>query len=79
MGAKVLKDWEVKMRCWSNEVYVIQKPVSHKWKKGGQPVTLTVDYQKTFRRGKEVFEQNSKELENKIDEIYRYLYDNNIK
>ena len=30
-------------------------------------------------RGKEVFEQNSKELEDKIDEIYRYLYENNIK
>ena len=79
MGAKVLKDWEVKMRCWSNEVYVIVNPISSKWKKGGQPVTLVVDFQKTFRHGKYIFEQNSRELEDKIDEIYRYIYDNNIK
>jgi len=79
MDTKVLKDWEVKMRCWSNEVYVIVKPISKQWKKGGQPVTLVIDFQKTFTYGKYIFEQNSKELENKIDEIYQYLYDNNIK
>tara|TARA_R110000796_G_scaffold40572_6_gene100421 strand:+ start:3254 stop:3493 length:240 start_codon:yes stop_codon:yes gene_type:complete len=79
MGAKVLKDWEVKMRCWSNEVYVIAKPIQSGYKKGGYPVMLTIDFQKSFKKGVEVYEQNSKELEDKINEIYRYLYENNIK
>ena len=52
---------------------------SAKWKKGGQPVRLTIDFQRTYKKGKEIFEQNSKELEDKIDEIYRYLYENNLK
>jgi len=79
MAVKVLKDWEVKKKCWENEVYVIQTPISNKWKKGGQPVILTIDFQKTYSKGKDIFEQNSKELEDKIDEVYRYIYDNNLK
>lgn len=79
MATEVLKDWEIKKICWENEVYVIQTPISKKWKKGGQPVTLTIDFQRTYKKGKEIFEQNSKELEDKIDEVYRYLYENNIK
>jgi spore coat polysaccharide biosynthesis protein SpsF (cytidylyltransferase family) len=79
MATKVLEDWEVKKICWENDVYVIQTPISSKWKKGGQPVRLTIDYQRTYKKGKEIFEQNSKELEDKIDEVYRYLYENNIK
>ena len=77
--AKVLKDWEVKKICWENEVYVIVTPISKKFKRGGQPVTLTIDYQRTYKKGKDIYNQNSDELENKIDEIYRYLYENNLK
>ena len=79
MATQVLKDWEVKKECWANDVYVIQTPISSKWKKGGQPVTLTIDFQRTYKKGKDIFEQNSKELEEKIDEVYRYLYENNLK
>ena len=79
MATQVLKDWEVKKECWANDVYVIQTPISKKFKRGGQPVTLTIDFQRTYKKGKDIFEQNSKELEEKIDEIYRYLYENNLK
>tara|TARA_R110000782_G_scaffold1042_1_gene3746 strand:- start:136 stop:378 length:243 start_codon:yes stop_codon:yes gene_type:complete len=79
MGTEILKDWEVKVRCWSNEVYVIQTPIESGFKKGGYPVTLTIDYQKSFKKGEDIYKQNSKELEDKIDEVYRYLYENNIK
>ena len=79
MATQVLKDWEVKKECWANDVYVIHTPISAKWKKGGQPVRLTIDFQRTYKKGKDIFEQNSKELEDKIDEIYRYLYENNLK
>ena len=79
MATQVLKDWEVKKECWANDVYVIQTPISSSWKKGGQSVKLTIDYKGQLSRGKEIFEQNSKELEDKIDEVYRYVYDNNLK
>ena len=79
MATQVLKDWEVKKICWANDVYVIVTPISAKWKKGGQPVRLTIDFQRTYKKGKDIYNQNSKELEDKIDEIYRYLYENNLK
>ena len=79
MVAKELKDWEVKKICWENEVYVVQKPIETGYKKGGYPVKLVIDYKNQFSRGKETYEQNSKELENKINEVYRYLYEHNIK
>ena len=79
MATQVLKDWEVKKICWENDVYVIQTPISSSWKKGGQPVKLTIDYKSQLSRGKEIYEQNSKELEDKINEVYRYVYDNNLK
>tara|TARA_R110002153_G_scaffold15953_1_gene56680 strand:+ start:750 stop:989 length:240 start_codon:yes stop_codon:yes gene_type:complete len=79
MATQVLKDWEVKKICWENDVYVIQKPISAKWKKGGQPVKLIIDYKGQLSRGKDLFDQNTKELENKIDEVYRYIYENNLK
>lgn len=79
MVTEVLKDWEVKKECWAKDVYVIVTPISNEWKKGGQPVRLTIDFQKTYKKGKDIYNQNSKELEDKIDEIYRYLYENNLK
>lgn len=79
MVTQELKDWEVKKICWENEVYVIQKPIETGYKKGGYPVKLVIDYKNQFSRGKETYEQNSKELEDKINEVYRYLYEHNIK
>jgi len=79
MATEVLKDWEVKKECWAKDVYVIVTPISNEWKKGGQPVRLTIDFQRTYKKGKDIYNQNSKELEDKINEVYRYLYENNLK
>jgi len=79
MATQVLDGQEVKDICWANEVYVFPTPIQSGYKKGGYPVRLTIDFQKTYSKGKEIFEQNSKELEDKIDEVYRYVYDNNLK
>lgn len=79
MATQVLDDQEVKDICWANEVYVFPTPIQSGYKKGGYPVRLTIDFQKTYSKGKEIFEQNSKELQDKIDEVYRYVYDNNLK
>ena len=79
MATQVLKDWEVKKECWANDVYVFPTPIQSGYKKGGYPVKLTIDYKSQLSRGKEIYKQNSDELEDKIDEVYRYLYENNIK
>ena len=79
MATEVLKDEEVKKICWANDVYVIQTPIQSGYKKGGYPVMLTIDFQKTYSKGKDIFEQNSDELKDKIDEVYRYIYENNLK
>ena len=79
MAAEVLDNWEVRKICNNNEVYVIPTPIHSGYKKGGYPVMLTIDFQKTYSKGKDIFEQNSDELADKIDEVYRYLYENNLK
>ncbi len=59
--------------CWYEEIYVVQKPT----KKGKcDEVTLYIDYKgKTRIEGKQIpYKQNSIELENKIEEAYRYAY-----
>jgi len=61
--------------CWYEEIYVVQKPT----KQGGykcEEVTLYIDYKgKTKIKGKEIpYKQNSSELENKIEEAYKYAY-----
>jgi hypothetical protein len=59
--------------CWYEEIYVVQKPT----KKGKcDEVTLYIDYKgKTRIEGKQIpYKQNSIELEDKIEEAYRYAY-----
>ena len=63
----------MKEACWYEEIYVVQKPT----KKGKcDEVTLYIDYKgKTRIEGKQIsYKQNSIELENKIEEAYRYAY-----
>lgn len=79
VAIKVLENHEVRKICNDNEVYVIQTPIQSGYKKGGYPVKLTIDYKSQLSRGKEIYEQNSDELKDKIDEVYRYIYDNNLK
>lgn len=59
--------------CWYEEIFVVQKPT----KKGKcDEVTLFIDYKgKTRIEGKQIpYKQNSIELEDKIEEAYRYAY-----
>ena len=61
--------------CWYEEIYVVQKPTVKGTYKGSE-VTLHIDYKgKTKIKGKEIpYKQNSIELENKIEEAYKYAY-----
>lgn len=63
----------MRQACWYEEIYVVQKPT----KKGKcDEVTLYIDYKgKTRIEGKQIpYKQNSIELEDKIEEAYRYAY-----
>ena len=65
----------MKEACWYEEIYVVQKPIKVGIKKGGYDVTLNIDYKgKNTIEGNETYKQNSIELENKIEEAYKYAY-----
>ena len=66
---------DMKRECWDEEIYVVQKPVKTGYKKGGYNVKLYIDYKGKSRiNGKEEYIQNSIDLENKIEEVYKYAY-----
>lgn len=68
-------DYKYRQACWDYGYFVVQKPISKGFKKGGYDVTLYIDYKgKAKKKGKEIYEQNSIELENKIEEAYEYCY-----
>jgi hypothetical protein len=64
----LLKKW-----CWDNGFFVVIKPIT----KGGykSKVKIHLVIQKNTQVGKEEYAQNSKELENKIEELYKYMYE----
>ena len=64
-----IQDW-----CWFNKIFVIQKPTTRGHKKGGHPVRLIIDLDGKKKYGKLEYKQNSKELYDKIEEIYRAYY-----
>ncbi len=68
-------DYKYRQACWDYGYYVVQKPVQKGYKSGGYDVTLYIDHQgKAKKKGKEVYKQNTIELENKIEEAYEYCY-----
>tara|TARA_E500000318_G_scaffold13630_1_gene13017 strand:- start:3139 stop:3366 length:228 start_codon:yes stop_codon:yes gene_type:complete len=61
--------------CWYNGIKVVQKPTQKGFKKNGYPVKLNLEINKTIVKfGEKEFTQNSKELESKIEEIYRHYH-----
>lgn len=64
-----IQDW-----CWHQNIKVIQKPTVKGYKKGGYPVKLIVDVDGKKKYGKQEYEQNTKELYDKIEELYRAYF-----
>ena len=61
--------------CWYEEIYIVQKPISRGTKKGGYDVKINIDYKgKNTIEGNKSYQQNSRELEDIIEEAYRYAY-----
>tara|TARA_R110002153_G_scaffold65778_1_gene175954 strand:- start:71 stop:286 length:216 start_codon:yes stop_codon:yes gene_type:complete len=64
----------MRQACWYEEIYVVQEPTVKGTFKGPD-VKLHIDYKgKNTIKGKETYIQNSKELEDKIEEAYEYAY-----
>ena len=74
MATETLKDWQIKKRCWEQMFFVVQRPMGIGWSRKPYPVQLVMDMQGQLKLGKDSYEQNSKALEEKIDEMYLYMY-----
>ena len=65
------RPWIHRKWCWDNGYYVEVKPT----KKGISPkCTINLKIQKNIQQGTEEYKQSSLQLENKIDELYAYMY-----
>lgn len=61
--------------CWYHGLKVVQRPTRRGFKKNGFPVILDLEVNgKIIKHGVMEFEQNSKELEAKIEEVYRHYH-----
>jgi len=61
--------------CWYEHIYVVQKPTKRGGQKGSD-VKLHIDYKgKGILEGKEIYQQNSKELVEAIEIAYKYAYE----
>jgi len=68
--------WKVLDICWMNGIFVIQKPTNIGMIRGGHKVKLNLEINKTIVKfGTMEWKQNTKELNDKIEEIYRSRYD----
>lgn len=66
------RPWIHRQWCWDNGFFVILKPITQ----GGykSKVRIHLDIQKNIQQGKEEYTQNSKQLEDKISELYEYMF-----
>ena len=64
----------MKEACWYEHIYVVQKPTKRGGYKGSD-VTLYIDYKGQSKiEGKELYVQNSNQLEEAIEKAYHYAY-----
>ena len=64
----------VRQACWDKGFFVVQIPMGRGWSKKPFPVQLQMDLQGQLKMGEQAYEQNSKELIEKIDEMYLYMF-----
>ena len=60
--------------CWNKGFFVEQYPMGRGWSKKPYPVQLVMDMQGQKKMGTDSYEQNSKALEEKLNEMYLYMY-----
>ena len=68
--------WKVLDACWKNDIFVHQKPTNIGYVRGGHKVKLNLEINgRIIKFGTMEFRQNTKELYDKIEEIYRSRYE----
>ena len=68
--------WKVLDTCWKNDIFVHQKPTNIGMVRGGHKVKLNLEINgHIVKFGTMEFRQNTKELNDKIEEIYRSRYE----
>jgi len=69
----ILEYHKVLKRCWENSIFVHQVPI----KQGKNPAVELhlVMNGLLVKKGEKQYKQNTQELEKKIEEIYRYIYE----
>ncbi len=65
-------------KCWDNNIKVIQKPLGRGSHKKPPAVKLIASIDYNYIQGKKIYDQNSKELTQAIEDLYRILYNNYI-
>lgn len=67
---------KVLQKCWDNGVFVVQKPTNIGMVNGGHKVKLNLEINGQIAKfGTKEYKQNSNELIEKIEEIYRYQFE----
>jgi len=62
----------MKEACWYEKIYIVQRPSKRGAK--ASDVYLDIDYKGQILKGKELYKQNSIDLEKTIEKAYRYSY-----
>lgn len=72
LNQNFFRPWIHRQWCWDNGFFVILKPITQ----GGykSKVRIHLEIQKSVQKGKEEYTQNSEVLENKINELYEYMF-----
>ena len=72
LNQNFFRPWIHRQWCWDNGFFVILKPITQ----GGykSKVSIHLEIQKSVQKGKEEYTQNSEVLENKINELYEYMF-----
>lgn len=65
---------KVLQQCWDKNIKVIQKPQGRGRHNKPPIVKLIVSIDFNYIQGKELYEQNSIELEKALEKVYRHLH-----
>jgi len=68
----------VMQQCWDKNIKVIQQPQGRGQHNKPPMVKLIVSIDYNYIHGKDLYQQNSSELEKAIEKVYRYLHDKHI-
>lgn len=73
-----LKYHEILQQCWDKNIKVIQKPCGVGNYKKPPRVKLIISIDFNYIQGKELYHQNSTDLEKALEKVYRHLHKHHV-